>query len=256
MKSRKSGFTLIELLVVIAIISILAAILFPVFASAKEKARTASCSSNLHQIYGALVMYTDDWHGFIPHSWPINFYPRKQAPDEDPHPEQIHSLLLKYLSGKKEIFQCPSDNIIPRTVNGKFVYPPDEWYDWYNDPNRGGRPAPPTPAGFDIRIIMCTYAIYGSSYQWRLGREEPNYVGNTSPGPEGKRSKFLLSGKSLGSLPQPSKLGIARDAQPRHMYSRSHTRADWEDSNQAGNVVFLDGHVKFTFGTEFLAGIY
>ena len=47
---RRSGFTLIELLVVIAIIAILAAILFPVFARAREKARQASCLSNLRQI--------------------------------------------------------------------------------------------------------------------------------------------------------------------------------------------------------------
>ncbi|NCO35313.1 MAG: prepilin-type N-terminal cleavage/methylation domain-containing protein [Armatimonadetes bacterium] len=47
---RQRGFTLIELLVVIAIIAILAAILFPVFARAREKARTASCQSNLKQL--------------------------------------------------------------------------------------------------------------------------------------------------------------------------------------------------------------
>ncbi len=55
------GFTLIELLVVIAIIAILAAILFPVFARAREKARAASCQSNLKQIATALMMYTQDY---------------------------------------------------------------------------------------------------------------------------------------------------------------------------------------------------
>jgi prepilin-type N-terminal cleavage/methylation domain-containing protein/prepilin-type processing-associated H-X9-DG protein len=56
-----AGFTLIELLVVIAIIAILAAILFPVFAQAREKARQAACSSNLHQIGLAAALYAQDY---------------------------------------------------------------------------------------------------------------------------------------------------------------------------------------------------
>lgn len=58
---KKSGFTLIELLVVIAIIAILAAILFPVFAKAREKARQTSCLSNTKQLGTALEMYKQDY---------------------------------------------------------------------------------------------------------------------------------------------------------------------------------------------------
>src|ERR1700756_3607746 len=63
---RRSGFTLIELLVVIAIIAILAAILFPVFAQAREKARQASCASNMKQIGLAMIMYVQDYDETMP----------------------------------------------------------------------------------------------------------------------------------------------------------------------------------------------
>ena len=61
MRLRRNGFTLIGLLVVIAIIAILAAILFPVLARARENARKASCQSNLKQIATGLLMYAQDY---------------------------------------------------------------------------------------------------------------------------------------------------------------------------------------------------
>ena len=62
----KKGFTLIELLVVIAIIAILAAILFPVFAQARDKARQSACLSNVKQIATAIQLYTDDYDETYP----------------------------------------------------------------------------------------------------------------------------------------------------------------------------------------------
>lgn len=69
--NRRNGFTLIELLVVIAIISILAAILFPVFARARENARRSSCQSNLKQVGIGIMMYVQDYDEMYPlHSQP------------------------------------------------------------------------------------------------------------------------------------------------------------------------------------------
>ena len=64
-----AGFTLIELLVVIAIIALLASILFPVFARARENARRASCLSNLKQIMLGLMQYTQDNDEQVPHAF-------------------------------------------------------------------------------------------------------------------------------------------------------------------------------------------
>jgi prepilin-type N-terminal cleavage/methylation domain-containing protein len=71
-RQRNSAFTLIELLVVIAIIAILAAILFPVFAQARERARAISCVSNMKQAGLALVMYVQDYDETVPPMFPEN----------------------------------------------------------------------------------------------------------------------------------------------------------------------------------------
>jgi prepilin-type N-terminal cleavage/methylation domain-containing protein/prepilin-type processing-associated H-X9-DG protein len=85
-KPRRCGFTLIELLVVIAIIAILAAILFPVFAKAREKARQTACLSNLKQLGLGVMQYVQDYDETFPYSryydsqgnmvpWPVAIYP-------------------------------------------------------------------------------------------------------------------------------------------------------------------------------------
>ncbi|MFP4248112.1 MAG: type II secretion system protein [Armatimonadota bacterium] len=97
---QNRGFTLIELLVVIAIIAILAAILFPVFARAREKARTTSCLNNVRQVATAFAMYRTDYDSRMPMDW-------YQSEDSNRVYRWVHAI-YSYAGSNDQIFQCPS----------------------------------------------------------------------------------------------------------------------------------------------------
>jgi prepilin-type N-terminal cleavage/methylation domain-containing protein len=99
---QRRGFTLIELLVVIAIIAILAAILFPVFARAREQARKASCLSNLNQLGKGLLMYAQDYDETLP---PPNYGTCGQ-----PNALAWADMLIPYVKNVK-VFDCPSSSV-------------------------------------------------------------------------------------------------------------------------------------------------
>lgn len=110
---QRSAFTLIELLVVIAIIAILAAILFPVFAQAREKARQTSCLSNMKQLGMGLIMYQQDYDETIP----LN---RECSNPVDPTFPCIPGraimgwvdMVEPYVKNQ-QVFKCPSDPVRP-----------------------------------------------------------------------------------------------------------------------------------------------
>jgi prepilin-type N-terminal cleavage/methylation domain-containing protein len=109
---RRRGFTLIELLVVIAIIAILAAILFPVFAKAREKARQSSCLSNVKQLMLGVMQYAQDYDEVLPAS----YYPGNPAASDT-----WYEKLEPYLKST-QILVCPSE---------KTRYPGYGWnFDW------------------------------------------------------------------------------------------------------------------------------
>ncbi len=103
----RQGFTLIELLVVIAIIAILAAILFPVFARARENARRSSCQSNLKQIGLGIMQYTQDYDELYPqHVFNYNNYPGPTGPDG----QTTWDMMVQPYIKSSQIFVCPSDS--------------------------------------------------------------------------------------------------------------------------------------------------
>lgn len=104
-KSRRSAFTLIELLVVIAIIAILAAILFPVFAQARSKARAAACLSNTKQIGLALLAYSQDYDEQMVRGWyGPNGYERSNNNDRYKWMDAIEPFVKN-----TQLFSCPDN---------------------------------------------------------------------------------------------------------------------------------------------------
>lgn len=141
----KRAFTLIELLVVIAIIAILAAILFPVFAQAKEAAKRTACLSNAKQIALSQKMYSADNDDTLPIFHAYNTTP---APWTDGH-SGTETLLLPYVKSK-EIFKSPIDNGGPYLAvdPGLSARPSDTYWKAYGSSYRFSKCAFTTVANF------------------------------------------------------------------------------------------------------------
>ncbi len=144
---KRRAFTLIELLVVIAIIAILAAILFPVFAKARERAKRTSCQSNLKQIGIAFRMYVDDHDGFLPSKYDPN-----QA--NGVGGEKFRETMDPYVKST-EVWFCPSDSHANKKTPAPFI-------------NCAGSQPAPYNAGCGVNHKFMSYF-----FNWRMWVADP-----------------------------------------------------------------------------------
>ena len=229
---RTSGFTLIELLVVIAIIALLAAILFPVFAQAREKARETTCVSNLRQIGMAVRMYVQD----ADETFPI-FHAYNTNPPGDAAGHLGMETKLSPYAKSRDVFRCPDDSggPVPENAPHSVDYggcsdlgdKKDSYRDCYGSSYRFTRGAFSTIDGVSMQNnVLCTDGSYCPPSgpvtdaqfvrpsETRLMRDEmlPWFSGQKDP-----------NGARYGYFPD--------------YYRQWHTNG--------GGFVYADGHAKF-----------
>jgi prepilin-type N-terminal cleavage/methylation domain-containing protein/prepilin-type processing-associated H-X9-DG protein len=240
---RRKAFTLIELLVVIAIIAILAAILFPVFAQAREKARAISCISNLKQQGTASMMYTQDYDETIVPAG--NRYAHQNVQcfsgntnfNPDPHSWVDWEIpLIPYIK-TAQIFTCPD-----RAQFGCYGYAMN------TDSSDDDFPGAPTPPGVwgpitaDAQgVPMCTLAsieapsdllfLYDSHDEKLENVFDPGIVGDGTPDTE--------AWENMDGWLQALKAGLTSDA----TLLAKFPSGPWRHSGMI-NISWLDGHAK------------
>ena len=170
MKRSTRAFTLIELLVVIAIIAILAAILFPVFAKAREKARQASCQSNLKQLSLAFIQYAQDYDEALPTVYFHERMPWDQWPGHNAWVSIFQGPIQPYLKNQ-QVLTCPSggDGVWARPFHyGYNEYLYDMGRNWFKLSALTNAPA--GVASVSMIADTCTSGIYND---WETGGPQP-----------------------------------------------------------------------------------
>lgn len=214
MQRNRRGFTLIELLVVIAIIAILAAILFPVFAKAREKARQTACLSNTKQIGVGLMCYYQDWDERIP----LMMVPSNDATN----PFYVTDgyilwpgLIYPYVKNEK-VFVCPSG---------------------------AGSSVP----GKTAQTLLGTQMCYGISY--RAYREYPTHIEPRAIS-EVKRpaDTILLAERAIRGEPLPYIGAPGIGGYGYHIYPIDGWMCNYYVTGRHSggcNAIFFDGHAKW-----------
>jgi prepilin-type N-terminal cleavage/methylation domain-containing protein/prepilin-type processing-associated H-X9-DG protein len=209
-RKRINAFTLIELLVVIAIIAILAAILFPVFAQAREKARTAGCLSNEKQIGLALQMYLQDYDEHMPTtcSWGRAWDPCT-AFTQAGVPAYIQEFLAPYVKNEG-VWYCPSV--------GK------------------------THACVISNAKVKSFGDNGTSYIWNHETQPVPF------GPLKGQPRVLVHGLALAAIPLPSEAPVLWDMPYwNNEFAGCKVPPEHSTAHAKGvNVVYADTHAKFS----------
>lgn len=245
---RAKGFTLIELLVVISILAILAAILFPVFSRAREKARQSTCTSNLKQFALAIQMYSQDYD----EAMPLAVKHRDQVGPRTASVNGvaefgIHAQLMPYVKSA-QLFQCPDDNgfeadsVPPGAGSGGFTVPKG-WKVW-------------EAYGTSYRFAPENFSMFPSS---ESGMTNPPATPYSFASPR-KWAQIELGDSAIGTPgnyttnpPFPMQMAFfQRSTETRVMRCWS---APWDNAGYRRNagffhpdgqvVSFMDGHVKW-----------
>jgi prepilin-type N-terminal cleavage/methylation domain-containing protein/prepilin-type processing-associated H-X9-DG protein len=218
---RRRGFTLIELLVVIAIIAILAAILFPVFARAREAARATSCKSNLKQLGTAVMMYVQDYDEVFPFNYhyttsgggvPLYWW----EDDVQPYVKNWNA------------FQCPSRSPHVDYTYGRGPLQTNPLRSDYKMPTVANWPAGSTANGGSAIGISCNGCATGSGRALAVVEDPAGTIFLTD-----SRAGEIWDYTTLDAC---KTAGLASCVTPPYNELRH---------NEGFNGAFADGHVKF-----------
>ena len=237
MKKQANGFTLIELLVVIAIIAILAAILFPVFAQAREKARQTACLSNVKQIGNAFAMYLQDYDEHFMATATERHAPAPPAGVTSYaafYAQYSYRMILDPYIKSQQIFRDPSSKVqwpaqpTTNVLASTGVYYPSDYGIHINESNI----IAPT---FTTATHQADYAAGGALSDFGFNETTP-LASIAYP------AQFLVVADAYRSDGTVSRGGIY--PQPWEFDVTSQSRFEARHS-QGGNVAFSDGHAKW-----------